>query len=117
MAASLSLADLNESVDYVDASQRRGDCQTWPLDSMLTVARRVAALYDECPDCEGGGEIAVNGDGAIISPGYPCSRCGGTGMVASPALLGRVASLVLGATVGPVVFPDALARYLFGDTP
>lgn len=113
MAASLTLQDLNDDLAWL--GDDGGDLQY--AETAWTVARRVAALYDECPDCEGGGEIAVNGDGAIISPGYPCSRCGGTGMVASPALLGRVASLVLGATVGPVVFPDALARYLFGDTP
>jgi len=44
----------------------------WEHHTITTVARRVAALYETCPDCE---------DGMVRWAGVPdtCVRCEGTG--------------------------------------
>jgi len=77
------------------------------------VARRVADLYDQCPECEGSGHpILYNGDTIIIEGGgigpVWCPRCGGTGVVPGERWLRLWGQVVpLG--------PTDLARYLFGE--
>jgi hypothetical protein len=94
----------------------------------VAVARRVAALYDTCPICGGSGErtrVAECPDRERIRKQWgegvsccvdhrevvPCSRCGGTGMVASEAFAD------LWSTNGLYYYQEAaaaLAACLFG---
>jgi hypothetical protein len=79
--------------------------EPWPYKNALEVARRVAALYDTCPSCDGCG--FYDPDGAF-GESYTCNRCGGIGMVASET------GWLHPAEIGPFFDPASLARYLFG---
>jgi hypothetical protein len=84
---------------------------------LVIVARRLAALYDTCAGCGGNGYFTPGGE-YEGDERVPCSRCGGTGMVAS-ALWGRQA-IEGGLAAGPkpptpLAGAHTLARYLFGE--
>jgi len=70
------------------------------LCAAMVVARRVADLYQNCPECHGSGRVPC-GPAPAVSP---CERCGGTGLVPSDKWWT--------AQVGTWWLP--LARYLFG---
>lgn len=103
----MNLQDLNDAVGYLDASQRRGDCQTWGLEPMRTVARRVAALYDTCPDCAGTGEVWIEEDDRGVRMECPECDYGGT----PSQTFRQIADTVDGWKAH---WRD-LAHYLFGD--
>ncbi len=75
----------------------KDDLASWTPAPALEVARRVAALYDTCPNCHGG----MMADGR-----YGCPRCGRTGLELSEEAHDRF---------GGCADWLELARYLFGD--
>jgi len=80
----------------------------WEHHTITTVARRIAALYEPCPDCDGSGwdhpQPAIDGERAT------CSYCSGTG-----AREAEMFPTPYGATFGRTRYAMLLARYLFGE--
>lgn len=98
--------DLNDDL-AVQAHYREANPEVWQR-PMEQVARRVASLWQPCPDCGGHGHEPCGGccDGDID----PCSRCGGSGIVPS----GETWQAMFDAAKAGERFHEHLARYLFG---
>jgi hypothetical protein len=101
----MRLSDLNDDLaewDGFGERQQESGCA-------IAVARRVAALYDECPTCGGGGK-----DAHSVYDGHTCVHCAGCGVVPSPALKDVLGHY--GWTNGAQRHAVELARFLFdGD--
>jgi Zn ribbon nucleic-acid-binding protein len=103
----ISLQDLRDDVAAIadDPGARFDDLRIYYA-ALYGVARRVLALFDDCPDCIEMDEVAMRPEGGweIV----PCSRCGGTGVVASEEAYG-----LAGVRTSDFI---SLARYLFADS-
>lgn len=77
----------------------------WPDLEAMTVATRVAALYDTCLNCEGTGtrvKVSWLPDEGV---GRKCGACGGTGVIPKMGVCSPLKTTTL----------IDLAAYLFGD--
>lgn len=90
------------------------------LSSKTLVARRVAALFDDCPDCEGLGRAPQVTHGGLLTKGtwMPCLCCGGAGVVPTKqAMKLAVGETTYEGRVEPFIGWVRLARYLLGGVP
>jgi len=93
----MRLADLRDDLAYWEGEL---PCPTFE------VARRVTALFDDCPDCRGTGERGKH------PAEVGCPRCGGMGMLYSEE--GEKATTEAGP--GTVISVPRLFRFLFADS-
>ena len=104
----MRLSDLRDDLAWMREWAPEGQAAVVALE-------RLCALYDECPDCYGGGarHVPCEGKDAVTQ----CWRCGGTGAVLRADTLGKNAVILTALPGNPNTYISVreLARYLFGE--